>query len=236
MKTILILIVALLGAASVSAQGQEPNFGDLFLMMNQEAVASSGKDSDRGGIGGVRQGSGGGGDLELGINVDWPDPGKMLAIPSEIAWKSLPDQPASVYEVIITRASDEEEIYRAVVDGERIVLPLDVLQLSSSDAYIVKVLSAGEDLGSTSKPARFSLASPLLYQRAINTARTAPEYADASAVEKISMEAFALETAGLHHEAYKLYSTAMSSVQERLALEHLARLFRERAKISCLCL
>jgi len=236
MKTKLIIVICVLSAISLTAQSQEPNFGDLFLMMNEESSAGSSRDSDRGGIGGVRQGSGGGGELELAINIDWPREGKMLAMPSKLAWQSLPGVAISLYEVLITNTTDDTEVYRAIVDAEELILPLDALQSMAGNSYTVEVLSSGEDEGLTSQKAVFTLVSPMLYHKAMSSVKNAEQYEGASDLELISMKAFSLESSGLKYQANKLYKEEMQTKYDQLALDHLARLFRERAGISCLCL
>jgi len=233
MKNLLFFFLSTALGISLTAQVQTPNFDDIQLLLSTpSATAASG---DKGGVTSDMTGMGGGqSNTKLGINVDWPANGLMLAINSELNWKNLDGMGFGPYQVQIWDKTEDKKFFAAVAQTS-ISIPLDDLDLKEGEEYTLQVTSSGGDMQFKSRDIKFTIANPTLYYESLKTAKNSEKFESVPTMEKMFMKALALQANGFHHEAYKLYSAPNQDEKQTMIQETMARAFMAASQISCLC-
>lgn len=231
------LFLSLFSMVCYGQAALNPDYDDLDFLISENS-GDRGDGGDNGGVDKTGDGSGGGeAIIKIGLNIDWPDEGRMVAKTNTLSWKGLNDMDSGPYQVIIRTGTDKMAsiIYSALVESKSIDLPLGQLAMKPEANYSVQVTSMGGDTQYSSKSARFSIVAPSFYNEVIAQAKSNDKFAKASRLKKILMKAWALQANGLHHAAHQKYKLYVETDKDDITLRNIRDAFRAEVGISCLC-
>lgn len=196
----------------------------------EDLIMMSKGTKDTGGLGGGssddNSGSGGG-DSGNTINLNWPEQGKMIKQDATLEWSSLKSK--GPYLVTISESGNGRNIiYNSVVEGNKASIPLSNLALNVGKAYEVKVSSKNR-VSEKSGPSTIMIESMSNMKEVIRTAEGHEDFADASHLRKVLMQAMALELNGYVYNASQLYKSKMESDSDYMTLRNMRDAFVRRA-------
>lgn len=243
MKQIKLLAIVFLAFAflpdSTFAQASEMNFDQILkeIKANSTSRFDTGRDTPPppGGGAGARFDTGrdtppppGGGDGTVGIRTSLPDTkSKMLPNSYWIQWDAVKD--VDVFRVIVKENSmdAEDNVYSAVIKGNKTELPLDKLHLEEDKTYVIQVKSVANGKAK-SKKTLIEIGDYKTYKNALAETKKSEAFKGASRVEQMVMKAMTMENSGYILDAAKIYSKYMSNDKDDMILRNMRDLFNKR--------
>lgn len=202
-------------------------FSAFFFCIN-ESVAQ-GSSGDRSGVGA------GGGQNEIGINVDWSanDDAKMLAKPSLLRWLPMKASEISPYLVVVKNEDIGSIVHVQYTREKSYVIPMDQLNMIVGTTYSVQVKSLPSNL--FSKRLIFTIASQQEFDTILFPLKMQDHYYTQGASNQSSMEASVLFSSQFYYEAINRLMIYVEDEDEAKEIRELRDNVRDKAQINCVC-